>query len=535
MIPSTQTLERQAQQLLQESAFLSSPSAPNTADLQLSLQDFIPPAWRVTEPGTTYRHNWHIDAICEHLEALTYGQIRRLIINIPPRCMKSRLVGVAWPTWVWTFRPEAQFLYGAYKQDLSTRDAVYSRRVIQSAWYQRHWGHTFRLTSDQNLKMRYENDRGGHRIATTVGTGTGEGGHFLVLDDPHNQKDVLSDTMREGDLDWWGQTWSTRKNDPKTSVEVIVMQRLHERDLSGFILEEIGGFEHLMLPMRFEPDRACVTSIGWEDPRKDDDELLWVDRFGETEVDDDSQRLGDYGTAGQHQQRPAPAEGNIFKRHWWRFWYPRGAPVPAPVVVRLTDGSYVQCEQMELPVAHTFWAQSWDMAFKNTKASAFVVGQVWSKLEADVYLQDQVREKLDLPETCRAVIDLTEKWPQATAKWVEDKANGPAVMQTLQKKVPGMIPVNPEGDKTARGIAVSPFVQAGNVYLPHPSLYPWVNELLGEATAFPNGKYKDQMDTLSQAVLKLMTGLMGEGFDEEIVDELLSDETGLGGLMGEEF
>ena len=471
------------------------------------LSVYIRQAWHVLEPGTDYVHGWHIDAIAEHLEAVTCGEILRLIINIPPRFMKSLAVSVFWPTWIWTFRPGARFLFASYVQVLSTRDSVKSRRLIQSGWYQERWGDRFKLVGDQNEKTRYENDSTGVRLSTSVGTGTGEGGDFRVLDDPHNQEDVYSDKIRQSDLEWWRQTWSTRANDPKKSSEVIVMQRLHERDLTGYALAEVGGYEHLCLPMRFERDRACVTSIGWSDPRREEGELLWPDRMNAEDLMPLAKRLGVYGVAGQHQQRPAPAGGGIFRKEWWRFWYPAhsgNGNAPLPVKAQNEDGAWVDCEQRPLPPRMDRKIQSWDCAFKDSKASSYVVGEVWGSLGADAYLLDQTRDKLDLPKTCQAVVTLSQRHPEATAKYIEDKANGPAVIQTMQGRIPGLIAVGVQGDKVARAHAVSPFVQAGNVYLPHPALFPWVNDYLAEMSLFPNAEYSDQVDATTQALMRLM-------------------------------
>ena len=503
-----------------------------TKKAQDSLSAYIRQAWPVLEPGTPYIHGWHIDAIAEHLEAVTSGEILRIIVNIPPRFMKSLAVSVFWPTWVWISRPEARFLFASYAQNLSTRDSVKSRRLIQSGWYQERWGDKFRMVGDQNEKTRYENDHTGVRLSTSVGTGTGEGGDFRVLDDPHNQEDVHSDKIRQSDLDWWTQTWSTRANDPKRASEVIVMQRLHERDLTGYALAEVGGYEHLCLPMRYEPDRACVTSIGWQDPRKEEGELLWPDRMGEAELMPLQKRLGVYGVAGQHQQRPAPAGGGIFRKEWWRFWYPASGRIPFPVKAQNEDGAWVDCEQRPLPDRMDRQIQSWDCAFKDAKSSSYVVGGVWGGLGADAYLLDQVRDKMDLPRTCDAVVAMSAKHPTAGAKYIEDKANGPAVIQTMRGKIPGLVAVNPQGDKVSRAHAVSPFVQSGNVYLPHPSLFPWVNNYLTELSLFPNAEYSDQVDQTTQALLKLL--FSGPGL-AEIARDSGDSRTIMGGMRTRAF
>jgi predicted phage terminase large subunit-like protein len=468
------------------------------------LSDFVREAWHVLEPATAYVHGWHIDAVCEHLEAITAGHLRRLIINIPPGTTKSLDVSVMWPAWEWTFWPYRRFLTASYGQPLAIRDALKSRRLMKSNWYQARWGHVFSFSGDQNQKMRYDNDKTGFRVATSVGGSvTGERGDVRILDDPHKADDIMSDAHRLSDIEWLKTVWSTRENDPKASAEVIVMQRLHEQDTTGFLLEEVGGYEHLMLPMRFESDRRCFTSIGFVDPRQEEGELLCPDRFDEQAVQDIEKRLGSYGVAGQLQQRPAPAEGNIFKNHWWRFWVPAGMTLP-PYQIKMADGSIFDCPQMELPGHFDEQLQSWDMTFKDTKQSSYVAGQVWARAKANKFLLDQKRDRMNLPRTLDAVKAMTARHPQAAAKLVEDKANGPAVIQTLRDDIPGLIAVNPKGDKVARAHAVTPDVEAGNVYLPHPAIASWVENFMTECSTFPNSTYKDQVDSMTQGLSRLM-------------------------------
>jgi len=219
---------------------------------EASLSEFIRQAWTVLEPSTPYIHGWHIDAICLHLEAVSKGWIRNLLINLPPRHMKSLTVSVFWPCWEWATRPELRWLFVSYAESLSLRDSVKCRRLIQSQWYQANWGHKFHLMGDQNAKERYDNSASGYRLATSVnGSNTGEGGDRICVDDPHNIRERESDVIREGCLQWWDEVMPTRLNNPKTGTRVIVAQRVHERDLSGHVLEQ-GGWEHLCLPAEFE-------------------------------------------------------------------------------------------------------------------------------------------------------------------------------------------------------------------------------------------------------------------------------------------
>lgn len=472
-----------------------------------SLVDYLRLAWPIVEPAIPYTHGWHIDAIADHLTAATNGQIRNLIINMPPRHMKSLLCAVFWFTWVWTFRPATRWLYASYSAGLSVRDSVKCRRIIEHPWYQDRFGDQFRMAGDQNLKSRFENDKTGLRLATGVGgAATGEGGDFIIVDDPHKALDAQSTALREEANAWWDETMSTRGNNPKTVVKVVIMQRLHEQDLTGHLLDRIKTdgqhYEHLCLPAEYErQDMQRVTSIGWKDPRREPGALLWPERFGPAELKDLKSSLGSYGTAGQLQQRPAPDEGGIFKKVWWRYWRPRGVAMPA-VALQMADGSYVEIEADELPLSFDEQIQSWDMTFKDTKSSDFVAGQVWGRVAANKYLLDYFLERADLIATIAAVLRMTERWPKAIGKLIEDKANGPAVISTLRNRVTGLIAVEPEGGKIARAYAVQPQVEAGNVYLPHPALFGWVDAFRTSCAGFPNLAHDDDVDAMTQALTR---------------------------------
>ena len=473
---------------------------------EVSLAEYSKLAWRVVEPATKYIHNWHIDAIAEHLQAVTDGQIKRLLINVPPRCQKSLNVAVFWPTWVWgpKRKPSTRWLFISYAESLSIRDSIKCRNIIQSKWYQGLWGDAYKLAGDQNEKRKFKNDKTGERIASSIeGTNTGEGGDIVVIDDPHNVSDGESDAKRETTLFTFKEVIPSRLNDPKTGAIVIVMQRVHDRDVSAVALEQ--GYIHLCLPMEYEPSRMITTPIGFNDPRTKEGELLWPERIGKEEIEGKNgykHSLGSYAYAGQYQQRPTPRGGGMIKKHWLRYWVPKGRKFP-PVTVRMQDGSLFECPQIELPEQFNIKIQSWDMNFKETNDSAFVCGQVLAQLVASRFLLDQIREVLDFPKTLAAFSQLTDKHPDATAKYIEDKANGPAVISTMRNKISGIIPVEPEGDKVARMAAISYLIEAGNYYIPHPALFPWVEEYVAEITAFPKSAYKDQCDTTSQGLNKL--------------------------------
>lgn len=471
-----------------------------------SLVEYGKLAWPIIEPGQRYVHGWHIDAIAEHLQAATFGQIRNLIINIPPRHMKSLLVAVLWFTWVWTFRPESRWLYASYGENLSIRDSLKCRRIIQHPWYQQMFGEVFQLAEDQNQKTRFENNKTGYRLATGVGgMATGEGGDFIVVDDPMKAADAHSATLSETVTDWWDNTMSTRGNNPETVVKVVIMQRLHEQDLTGHLLEKmkIDGqhYEHLCLPAEYE-GRQERTAIGWRDPRQWPGELLWKERFSPAALKDLKSSMSSYAAAGQLQQRPAPDEGGILKKSWWRYWRPRGVKMP-PVQVKLADGGLLEVEAVELPLEFDEMLQSWDCTFKDKATSDFVAGQVWARSMASKFLLDYYKERANVVETIAQILRLTAKWPKAVRKLVEDKANGPAVIDLLHTRVSGLIGVEPEGGKISRAYAVQPTVEAGDVYLPHPALFPWVDGFITSCAGFPNLAYDDDVDACTQALVRM--------------------------------
>lgn len=465
-----------------------------------TLAEFTRDAWHVIEPATEFKSNWHIDAIGEHLTAVSDFEIADLLITIPPRHMNSISVSVMWPAWCWTERPYLRWIFSSYAAQLSTRDSLKCRRLIRSPWYQARFSDRYALTGDQNVKTRFENTATGVRIATSVGgTGTGEGGDILVVDDPHKVDEVESDTVRAGTIDWWDGTMSTRINQPHHSGRVIVMQRVHEGDLVGHLLEKEPAMCELRLPAEYEPKRHTVTVLGWEDPRKKEDELLWEERFDRPAIEKMKAELGSLRAAGQLQQRPAPAEGTIVKNHWWKFYE------PFQVEVELDDEEEPNLVAWAPSSAETIdeWIASWDMAFKDVKESSYVVGQIWARRGADCFLVDQVRRKMNFVDTCKALVDLSRAYPQARRKLVEDKANGPAVIAQLKRTVQGLIAEPVHGDKIARAYAVSPLVEGGNVYLPNPQRAAWVEKYLAEWRIFPNGVNDDQVDATTQALNRL--------------------------------
>lgn len=460
-----------------------------------SLHEFTKQAWHVIEPGTEFVDGWHLQAISEHLEAVTAGDIRNLLINIPPRHMKSIQAAVMWPVWVWIENPSFRWLFASYAGSLSVRDSLKCRRLIESPWFQERWGHRFQLTGDQNAKTFFENDQYGYRFATSVGASTtGHGGDAIVCDDPHNAMEAQSDVMRESTLEWWDQAMSTRLNNPKTGSKVLVMQRLHEQDLSGHVLRQ-GGWEHLCLPAEFESNRRIVTSLGWEDPRKKDGELLWPERFGHAEIEQLKVQLGEYGASGQLQQRPSPAEGGIVKRSWFK-------------MLKVED---------PLPKL-SFVLQSYDTAFTEKTTGDPTACSTWGIFNTNegkrVVLLDCWQDHLGYPDLRKKMYEeyksvYGDKDKTVDAVLIEEKGSGISLSQDLRRSGVPVRTYNPgRADKVTRVHAIAPLLEGGLVYLPEskkrPGNFPaWADQLINQLLVFPNGEHDDLVDTMSQALIYL--------------------------------
>lgn len=471
---------------------------------EASLYEFVRQAWPVIEPGVPFIDGWHLRIICEHLEAISAGDIRKLLINIPPRHAKSTIVSVCWPCWEWIARPYEKYLCASYSGILSTRDNVKSRRLLTSPWYQQNWGDRFALTSDQNQKTRFENNQTGYRVATSVGgTATGEGGSRLLLDDPHGAQSAQSDAMRETDLEWFDMVWSTRLNNPKKDAMVTIMQRLHESDVSGRILE-LGGWEHVCLPAEWDGKKRCTVIFpGGYDPREKKEDLLWPERFGAKELTSLKQQLGEYGTSGQLQQDPVPTGGGILKTEHLRMW-PCDRPLPVLEYV----------------------LQSYDCAFTEkttgdpTANSTYGVFTYEGRRQA--MLLDAWDEHLSYPDLRTKAID---EWhslygADANAKparkgrkpdrvLVEAKASGQSLLQDLRlAKVPA-IGYNPgNADKISRAHQSAPTLELGIIWIPESRKNPgqfvsWAQPFIKQLTKFPVAEHDDYVDTFTQAIIYL--------------------------------
>ena len=528
------------------------------------LRRYVPAAWEHSLPTTRFVHNWHHDAIAEHLEAVSLGQIRYLLISVAPRHTKSWITSVFWPTWHWSRWPATQWVFASYTKEFAVRDAIYSRTLMDTNWYQERWGcscesrphaewcFAFRWRSDQNVKESYENDRGGRRLTAGVEAGTtGQGGDILVFDDALDIKKADSEAARKAANKYIDQVWLGRMNDPGASKAVGIAQRTHQDDPTGHLLAESSlPWFHLKIPTEYKPkvqvDVHEVSPIGWEDPRSEEGELLWAERFTPEIIKQTKTTLGPYAFSAQHAQEPSPLEGGLLRREWWRFWihdmpvetaedHARRAYLLQPV--RSKEG-IVYPPATILPFFKTPDLGGSDEVILSLDASfKDVAGQIrkgkppdpislgaWGRQGAGCYLLDRVNERADIEATIEHLLDFVAAWPAAVRKVIEDKANGPAILSILRRRVGGMTPATPtagkqsrvmtaggtEKETDARAMSMVALLAAGNVFLPHPAIAPWVWGFIEEHANFPNGSHDDDVDMTSQALMALQPWIWRE-------------------------
>ena len=541
-------------------------------DCEEDLYTFLQHSWKYID-ASTFTPGWPIEAVSEHLGAVVDGEIKRLIINIPPRCAKSSLVSVAFPAWVWaqphksaTSGPGVQFLCASYAQQLTLRDSVKCRRLIESPWYQKMWGDRFRITGDQNTKSRFANNHGGERLITSVGASvTGEGGSIIIIDDPNAAQEAFSEATIASTIEWWDGAMSTRLNDPKTGCFIIIQQRLSEDDLTGHILsKEAAGWTHLCLPMKYEWQRHSVTNIGWEDPRGLDDDgeplvvvnengerlardneayqilkeeregaLLWPERFGVPEVAKLEAALGPFSAAGQLQQLPAPKGGGVIKSEWWELWMEEAYP-PMDFVLASLDTAYTTKTENDFSALTIWGVFSGDTVSRATKSitrdgmsdNGKVIEKIgsidprtYAERRPHVMLMYAWQERLELHELVKKVADTCKKL-QVDKLIIENKAAGHSVAQEIRRLYShenfGVQLIDPKSmDKLARLYSVQHLFAEGLIYSPDKQ---WSDEVIKQVGQFPKGKHDDLVDTVSMALRHLRDLGMLVRSEEAIAD-----------------
>ena len=496
---------------------------------ELNLMDFAEYVWPVVEPAIPFIRGWAIEAIAEHLEAVTKGQIKRLLMNVPPGFTKSLMTDVFWPAWEWGPRnmPWLRYVCASYSNHLTERDNMRCRNIVISDRYRRLWGTRFRISNEQFTKIKFANDKTGWKLATSVGgIGVGERGDRFIIDDPNNTMEMESETTRNTTNMWFTEVVPDRLNNPQESAIVVIQQRLHEDDVSGIAISREMGYTHLMVPMEHDTSRHCVTVLGlnedgskklWEDPRKKDEELAWPDRFTQEVCDDLKRDKGPYAWAGQYQQSPEPRGGSIIKRDFWQLWDEDHYP-PFEYILASLDTAYTAKEENDAS-ALTIWGvfrQSSTIQDIGTLALWMPrdSAQISRPLDGNprIMLMYAWQERLEFHELMQRVLDTCtistrpKNCPQFRVDrlLIESKAAGFSVGTELQRILSGtgklgIELINPVvyGDKVARVQSIQHLFSEGLVYAPDKA---FADMVIDQCAVFPKGSRDDLVDSTSQAL-----------------------------------
>ena len=510
-------------------------------ELPISLSEFVRESWNVIE-ASPLDWNWHIEAICLHCEALLIDwlkakndekfvqRMQNLLINVPPGSMKSRIVSVCLPAWFWLVDPSWKAIFLAANPRVALRDSVLCKEIIKSDWYQKRFSPKWKIKRDRDSKSDYGNTAGGFRKSFgLLSKITGDRADFLGIDDPHDAQEIYSDTIRESVLERYDSAIANRVNDLRISVRLGIMQRLKEDDWAGHVYES-GQWVKLSIPQEYTGNDK-PTAIGWIDPRVKIGELMFPKRFPNSVLYAEKERLGAYGYSGQHQQEPSPMGGGMFPLNKWRIYIPEHARYSRTIL-------------------------SMDTTFKSGKNNDYmVIGAVRQRMDITppqrnhnapngvfrrhrYYVPGRDRMKAGIEESQEALLRYAKIYPHADVKLIEDKANGPAIIQQLKSEIRGLTPFNPGTDsKTARAHSIKPIHSRGDICLPcadwaiadlkkmgvqdctieeywayfppaseiaeHSPLPDWGKDMVDEFAKFPNGKFDDQVDFLVQALIWL--------------------------------
>ncbi len=551
--------------------------------LEGSLIEFFKAAWSTMDPAP-YQHGWHLEAIAEHLQAVSYGWIRKLCINICPRHAKTLMCSVAWNAWSWAKEPDerypligpgGRFLCLSYGDQLAMDNATLARRLVESPWYQERWGHRVKITGDQDAKNKFDTNAGGTRISGSFGgTVTGRGGGIRIYDDPHKMDEVEGEVARNRVLRIYDTTLQSRITDPRISAEVLVAQRGHQNDLSAKFLDS-GDVVHLNLPAEYDSMRHCSTvlkvddqgepELTWEDPRTEDGELLWKDRFGPQELAKFKQKS--YEWQSQWQQSPVPRGGTLIKETFWQVHevirktktvihqgrarevssgYRFNPEFDPDFVLASLDAALTEKEENSYS-ALTVWAIFRDAKTNHTR---ILLVDAWQKhLEMHGDAPERAPDESEGAYTHRAM----PKW--GLVEWVaytctrrrvdrlliENKSRGHDVNKELRRVFGerdfGIRMVEPKRDKWNRAQSILDIFTDGMVYAPAEILdngtvqwLDWADLAIRECASFPHGTHDDMIDSVSMALKHLRENGFAVRRDEyrAIETARMKDKTGAG-------
>ena len=447
--------------------------------LRNDFSTFIERSFYQLNPDVQFLPNWHIEVIASELERCLRGETKRLIINVPPRSLKSHCASVAFPAWLLGHRPSARIICASYAQDLADKLALDCRSLMNSDWYRK----VFATRLASQAVAEFTTEAQGFRLATSVGgVLTGRGGDFIIIDDPLKPNDAVSDTQRDAVNEWYEHTLYSRLNNKASGCIIVIMQRLHEDDLVGHLVQQ-GGWKVLKFPAIAVEDETQVisTHLGQRIVQRREGEALQPQRESLDILENIHRTLGEYNFSGQYQQEPTPLGGGMVKQDWFKIY---------------KDG--------EQPAGFDLVFQSWDTAVKATELSDYSVCTTWGKKGENLYLLDVLRRRMEYPELKRAVLEQARRFdPKAVL--IEDKSSGTALIQELIREgLHGVTRYEPKMDKKMRLHSVTSTIENGFVYLPEKAT--WLADYLHELTTFPKGKFDDQCDSTSQALDWVKTG-----------------------------
>jgi len=524
-------------------------------DSEQSLYGFIKCMWPILEPQEPFVGGWVLRAICEHLEAVTRGEILRLLINVSPGSTKSLATDVFWPAWEWGPKRLAHLRYvcASYSGALTVRDNMRFQRLVEHQRYRDLWGKVWKQDERQWEKIKCANDKTGWKIATSVGgIGTGERGNRFIIDDPNSVQEAESDTIRATANTWFREVVPDRLNNLNRDAIVLIQQRTHGDDVSNVAIEL--GYTHLMIPMEHDASRHCVTVLGWEDPRTEDGELAWPERFSAEKVAELKTAKGPYAYAAQYDQLPAPRGGGILKRDWWQMWPPEG---PDEVrwfrAMKDENGKQLVDEEgypkfaIKYPPME-YIVGSLDTAFKLKEENDYSAMTVWGVFMFEeipgvmvpkLLLMEAWKDRLPFNELVERVMRTCRPRPGGRdgvdALLIEDKASGQSVVQEIQRIMSSprwvseqaeattwtTVPINPDGDKGARVHSIVPLFTNKMIFAPAENQFrKWAEEVISECAIFPRGQHDDYVDSTSMALRYLRKINLAQLASERQADDM---------------
>jgi len=448
---------------------------------------FVERSFYELNSNAEFLSNWHLELIASELEACRLGKTKRLIVCVPPRSLKSHCASVAFPAYLLGHNPSAQIICASYGQDLANKLAIDSRSLFNAQWYQSMF--STRLSAQRQAVPEFMTTEKGFRLATSVGGAlTGRGGDFIIIDDACKPEEALSETQRNAVNQWYDHTLYSRLNNKRTGCIIIIMQRLHEDDLVGHVLQQ-GEWKVLSFPAIAVEDETHILKTFYKTRtvRRRAGEALHPERESLEVLQNIRNTQGEYNFAGQYQQEPAPLGGGMVKLTWFKTY-----------------------QAGEEPAKFDLIFQSWDTAVKATELSDFSACTTWGKKDNNLYLLHVLRRRMEYPELKRAVRECAKNFKASTIL-IEDRSSGSQLIQELLHE--GLYAVKryePKMDKIMRMHSVTSTIENGFAYLPGKA--EWLGEYLHEITSFPKGRFDDQCDSTSQALDWIKSGYCHYGF-----------------------